>query len=353
MRVVTWIIIALLIVATAAGAAGYWVWNELNQPIAHDKTATPVTVARGASSEEILKTLKSNGIISSELPLKVYLKLKGRHPVMKAGDYRFPSPVSPLEVLTELEKGGAPHGKITVIEGWTRFDIAKALKALPSLKLKTDAEALALMDDTTAIKDLDPNATNLEGYLFPDTYFVEVDSTAKDVVLQMVKRFRTIYDEKLKEAVKNSGLSLHNAVTVASIIETEAKLEKERPVVASVIYNRVRKGMRLSMDSTIVYASKLAGKWRDDGKVYVSDLNRNSPYNSRMYRGLPPGPVGSPGLSSLEAAVSPANTTYLYYVRNPDRNDGAHNYYSDPVAFDKGVEALRNWEKKQKEKGLR
>lgn len=353
MRIVGWIIVLLLMVATAAGAAGYWIWNELNQPFSHGKTNESVTVARGASSEEILKTLKNSGIINSELPLKVYLKVKGGHPVMKAGDYRFPSPVSPIEVLSLLEKGGAPHGKITVIEGWTRFDIAKALKAVPSLKLQSDAQAMALLNDVTSIKDLDPSATNLEGYLFPDTYFVEVDSSAKDVVLQMVKRFRSVYDTKLKDAVKNSGLSLHNAVTVASIIETEAKLEKERPIVASVIYNRVRKGMRLSMDSTIVYASKMAGKWRDDGKVYLSDLNRDSPYNSRMYKGLPPGPVGSPGLNSLMAAVTPANTNYLYYVRDPDRNDGAHNYYSDSVAFDKGVEALRRWEKKQKELGLR
>ncbi|MDZ4835225.1 MAG: endolytic transglycosylase MltG [Candidatus Melainabacteria bacterium] len=353
MRVLTWIFVLLIFVATAAGAAGYWVWNELNQPIIHDKTTSSVTVARGASSEEILSTLKNNGIISNELPLKVYLKVKGGHAVMKAGDYRFPSPISPLAVLTELEKGGAPHDKITVIEGWTRFDIAKALCAVPSLKLRNEAEAMALLDDATAIKDLDPVAKNLEGYLFPDTYFVEPDSTASGVILQMVKRFRDVYNEKLKEPVKNSGLSLHNAVTVASIIETEAKLAEERPIVASVIYNRVRKGMRLSMDSTIVYASKLAGKWRDDGKVYMSDLNRDSPYNSRMYKGLPPGPVGSPGLSSLVAGVTPANTNYLYYVRNPDRNDGAHNYYSDPAAFEKGVEALRRWEKIQKQKGLR
>ncbi len=353
MRLVIWIFGLILVVATAAGAAFYWGWNELNAPIAHDKTNTPVTVARGASSEEILATLKSNGIINNELPLKVYLRVKGGKPVMKAGDYRFPSPVSPLGVLAELEKGGAPHGKITVIEGWTKFDIAKALRAVPSLKLKSDAEAMALLDDTSLIKDLDPAATSLEGYLFPDTYFVEVDSTASGVVSQMVKRFRDVYENQLKESVKNSGLSLHNAVTVASIIETEAKLDSERPIVASVIYNRVRKGMRLAMDSTIVYASKLAGKWRDDGKVYLSDLNRNSPYNSRMYKGLPPGPVGSPGRVSLQAACKPANTNYLYYVRNPARNDGAHNYYSDPAAFDKGVEALRLWEKQQRAKGLR
>lgn len=352
MRVLFWILALLLSAATACGALSYWLWYELNQPIAHNQTAV-VTVAKGASTEQILAALKERGIIDNELPLKVYLRMKRDHPVLKAGDYRFASPIAPLDVLTELSRGGTEHVRITVPEGWTRFDIARALAAVPSLNLKNEAEAMAVLDDTSLITDLDPKATNLEGYLFPDTYFVQADSTALELVQQMVKRFRNVYTEKLEQDAKNSGLSLHEIVTVASIIETEAKLDSERPVVASVVYNRVRKGMRLSMDSTIVYASKLAGKWRDDGKVYQSDLDRKSPYNTRIYRGLPPGPVGSPGLVSLQAAVRPATTDYLYYVRNPARNDGAHNFYKSPSEFDKGVEALRQWEREQRAKGLR
>jgi len=353
MRVLIWILGLVIVIATAFGAVGYWMWSELNEPFAHGKQDAVVTISRGASTEQILATLKAHGIIREELPLKVYLRVKGGHSMMKAGNYKFSSPLSPIAVLGELEKGGTEHNKITVPEGWTKFEIAKALKAVPQFKLKSDAEAMALLNDTTLIKDIDPSATSLEGYLFPDTYFIEADTTAPGLVQQMVKRFRDVYDTKLKDVVRASGLSLHNAVTVASIIETEAKLDNERPVVASVVYNRVRKGMQLSMDSTIVYASKIAGKWRYDGKVYQSDLNRDSPYNSRKYKGLPPGPVGSPGIESLIAAVNPANTNYLYYVRNPDRNDGAHNFYSSSQAFDKGVEALRLWEKNQRAKGLR
>jgi UPF0755 protein len=353
MRVITGLIAILLVVATVCGAAGYWMWNELNEPYAHNKPDALITISRGASTEEILATLKAHGIIREELPLKVYLRLKRGGSLMKAGDYRFASPMSPIGVLQELEKGGTEHNKITVPEGWTKFEIAKALKAVPSLKLNSEAQALAILDDPTPIKDLDPWAKSLEGYIFPDTYFIEANSTAKGLVLQMVNRFRKAYDEELAQDVKASGVPLHNIVTTASIIETEAKLDSERPVVASVVYNRVSKGMRLSMDSTIVYASKMAGKWRYDGKVYQSDLNRDSPYNSRIYKGLPPGPVGSPGMVSLKAAIHPAATNYLYYVRNPDRNDGAHNFYSSAAAFDKGVEALRNWEKVQRQKGLR
>src|SRR5262249_10615309 len=135
--------------------------------------------------------------------------------------------------------------------------------------------------------------------------------------------------------------------------ETEAKLTEERPIVASVLFNRLRTGMKLCMDCTNLYAVKLAGKFRNDGKVYLSYLNIDSPYNSRKHVGLPPGPVCSPGLPSLKAALHPASTDYLYFVRNPDRNDGAHNYYSNTADFEKGVEALRKWEKDQQKKGLR
>jgi len=136
-------------------------------------------------------------------------------------------------------------------------------------------------------------------------------------------------------------------VTTASIIETEAKLNEERPIVASVIYNRLQKNIPLAVDSSVIYASKLEGKWRYDGKVYRSDIERRSPYNTRLYAGLPPGPVASPGESSLKAALNPATTDYLYYVRNPDRDDGAHNFYNNGGDFETGVQALRKSERER------
>jgi hypothetical protein len=171
--------------------------------------------------------------------------------------------------------------------------------------------------------------------------------TPKEVVKGMVTRFRKVWKEHLAKLAYDRKVSIHEVVTVASIIETEAKLESERPKVASVIYNRLSKGMPLGVDSTIVYAAKIEGKWRNDGKVYQSDIDRRSPYNTRIFKGLPPGPVGSPGLSSLKAALNPEHTTYLYYVRNPYQNNGAHNFYSSAAEFENGVTMLRNWEKKQ------
>lgn len=339
-------------VATAIGAFAFWCSHELNSPYAHGKENLTFTVSRGASTEQVLSKLKEDGIIKDTLPLKIYVKMLGKAKI-RAGDYKFPSPLSPLAVMERLSRGGGVHAKLTVIEGWDRFDIADAMLKFPVLKLHNQKEALAYLDDTRLISDLDSEATNLEGYLFPDTYYVHAQSTPKDLVSQMISRFRQIWTEHLAKDANQAGLSTHKIVTIASIIETEAKLARERPIVSSVLYNRVRKGMRLSMDSTVVYASKLAGHWRNDGKVYASDLRIDSPYNTRKYLGLPPGPVASPSLSSLSAALHPSNTDYLYYVREPKRADGAHNFYSNVADFDVGVQNLRKWEKQQKNLGLR
>ncbi len=219
------------------------------------------------------------------------------------------------------------------------------LLRIPELKLQSNEEALALLNDTSEIRDLDPAAQNLEGYLYPDTYSFPPDATPRQVVETMVKRFRQVWGELSSKRTLPPNLSPREVVTVASLVETEAKLAEERPLVASVIYNRMRLGIPLGIDSSIIYASKLAGKWRNDGKVYMSDLERDSPYNTRKVRGLPPGPIASPGARSIEAAINPAQTDYLFYVRDPSRNDGAHNFYSNSADFERGVQALREWER--------
>ncbi|HEY9719737.1 MAG TPA: endolytic transglycosylase MltG [Trichormus sp.] len=349
MKFVRIAIIVILLLVAAAFIGVYIGWEQINAQIQVDTTKL-VQIPRGATPGDALDKLVEAGMIQQKLPLQAYIKLTGAGPRIKAGDYYFPSPISPIGVLQKLEEGGQGEDKITIVEGWNRWDIAEAMLHIPTLKLKDTKSVLATIGNAKLIKDLDPSATSLEGYLFPDTYFVYSNSTTKGLIEQMVKQFHTIWQGKLADEAAKSKQSVHDIVTVASIIETEAKLPDERPVVASVIYNRMKKGMTLSVDSTIVYASKLAGKWKNDGKVYQSDIDRDSPYNTRKYKGLPPAPVGSPGLASLQAALEPANTTFLYYVRNPSRNDGAHNFYSDPAGFESGVKALRDWEQKQKSK---
>ena len=342
MKRLLFLIIVVVLVGTAA--LGAWTYSDLHKPITHTKAGQYIEIPKGTSPSAIVHKLATEGIIKHEWPLKLYLKLRGYGSTLKAGEYDFPSPISPLGVLSKLQQGQRRLDRITIIEGWTRWDIARAMTQIPELKLSSDAEALELMNDVSLINDLDPQARNLEGYLFPDTYEFAPETTPAQLVEMMVKRFRNVWKPDWTERARSLNFSPREIVTTASIIETEAKLADERPLVASVIYNRLKKDIPLAVDSSIIYASKLEGKWRYDGKVYRSDIERRSPYNTRLYAGLPPGPVASPGENSLKAALNPATSDYLYYVRNPDRDDGAHNFYSNDAEFERGVQALRNWE---------
>ncbi len=332
------VIILLTILAVIAG----WGYRSLHRAKAHDAAGEYITVPRGTPPAQVIRRLAGRGIIADELPVLAYLRLTGAGTRLKAGEYRFPSPITPLDVLNRLEEGQQRLNRFTVIEGWTRWDIAEAMTRLPSLNLQTQEQALKLMDNVDLISDLDPLATNLEGYLYPDTYSFPPDTTPQQIIEIMVRRFRDVWQE---HAASSAGRTPREAVTVASLIETEAKIPGERPLVASVIYNRLQRGMSLGIDSSVIYASKLAGKWRDDGKVYRSDLDRESPYNMRRVAGLPPGPIASPSESSIVAALRPASTDFLYYVRDPARDDGTHNFYNNEAGFFQGVQALRQWER--------
>ena len=340
----------LLIIALGLGVAaalGAWTYSDLHKPIAHTKTGQYIEIPKGTSPGAIVHKLATEGIIKNEWPLKLYLKASGKGATLKAGEYDFPSPISPLGVISKLQQGERRLNRLTIIEGWTRWDIARAMTQVPELKLASDTQALELMDNVKLISDLDPEAKNLEGYLFPDTYEFAPETTPAELIEMMVKRFRNVWKPDWTERARSLSFSPRQIVTTASIIETEAKLNEERPLVASVIYNRLKKEIPLAVDSSVIYASKLEGKWRYDGKVYRSDIERRSPYNTRIYTGLPPGPVASPGESSLKAALNPASSEYLYYVRNPDRDDGAHNFYTNGAEFEKGVQALRKWERER------
>src|ERR1051325_9378894 len=343
------ILLIIVVGILAVASAGFWTYSNLHKPIAHTKSGQYIEIPKGTSPTAIVQKLASEGVISHEWPLKLYLKATGKGSTLRAGEYDFPSPISPVGVLAKLQQGQRRLNRITIIEGWTRWDIARAMAQVPEFKLTSDAQALELMNNVSLISDLDPEAKNLEGYLFPDTYEFSPETTPADFVEMMVKRFRSVWKPDWTERARSLSFTPRQIVTTASIIETEAKLADERPLVASVIYNRLKQGIPLAVDSSVIYASKLEGKWRYDGKVYLSDIQRRSPYNTRLYAGLPPGPVSSPGESSLKAALNPATSDYLYYVRNPDRNDGAHNFYSNGGEFENGVQALRKWERDRDE----
>lgn len=338
------VLISVILLIFAVGGFAAWGYHSLHTAKAHGAANDYIVIPRGTPPSQIVQLLSAKGVISDSLPLLAYLKFSGAGSRLRAGEYKFPSPIAPLDVLRKLEEGQQRLSRFTVIEGWTRWDIATAMARVPELKLQNQDAALKLLNRVDLISDLDPRATDLEGYLYPDTYSFPPGTTAERMVELMVERFRTVWNRHAAEA-QAAGRSPREIVTVASLIETEAKLKEERPLVASVIYNRLRRGMSLGIDSSIIYASKLAGKWRGDGKVYQSDLDRDSPYNTRKVGGLPPGPIASPGESSIVAAINPASTDFLYYVRDPQRDDGAHNFYADETGFSRGVQALRQWER--------
>jgi UPF0755 protein len=335
----------LILIISAVGA--FWVYRDLHTAIRHTKQGQYVEIPRGSSPTAVVNKLVAEGIIKHKWPLMLYLKFTSNGSQLKAGDYDFPSPISPLSVFARLRTGEQRLIRLTVVEGWTRWDISNAMFKIPELQLVDAAGALPLMNNVSLISDLDPIATNLEGYLFPDTYDFPPDTKPAAVIAIMVKRFRKEWKPEWSQQASKLSLTPREVVTTASLIETEAKLSDERPVIASVIYNRLRIRMALAVDSSVIYASKLEGKWRNDGKVYKSDVDRRSPYNTRLHRGLPPGPISAPGKSSLEAALYPAQTDYLYYVREPSRDDGAHNFYNNERDFGLGVRALRNWEQQR------
>jgi UPF0755 protein len=340
-------IILLALVILFGGAASFWIYRSLHRPVQHSKSGQFIEISRGSTPAAVVRKLTQEGIIKTEWPLLVYLKLTGAGSGFRAGEYDFPSPVTPLQVIEKLKTGQQRFLRLTVVEGWTRWEIAAAMARIPELKLPDTDSALELMNDTSLIKDIDPNAENLEGYLYPATYEFPRDTTSSDLIAQMVKRFREEWTPSRANEARVRGLTLRQIVTTASLIETEAKLPEERPIIAAVIYNRIKIGMPLGVDSSVIYATKLAGKWRNDGKVYQSYLDRRSPYNTRLFAGLPPGPIASPGESSLSAALNPQEVDYLYYVREPSRDDGAHNFYTKESDFQTGVNALREWERQR------
>lgn len=346
MRFVKYLILLFVLVLLVMSGVGYWFYHDLTTARTHDKANQYINIPRGSSSEEVVFKLNAEGVIQASLPIEIYLRLTGKGANLKSGEYRFPSPITPLEAIKKLEEGEERSTKLTIIEGWTRWEIAKEIaEKFPPPNTEnqtTNSKAIFdLMNDTSLIADVDPTAKNLEGYLYPDTYQFPREFTPKQVVKALVDRFKKEWKPEYATRAKELNQTVHNIVTMASMIETESKLSEERPVVASVVYNRLNKGIPLGLDVTNIYAAKLAGVW--EGTFNKSDAERDSPYNSRKYAGLPPTPVASPSAVSIKAALYPAQTDYIYYVRNVQKTDGSHNFYSSAADFERGKAAYQVW----------
>lgn len=345
------IIFALCILALI-GIIGvsYWLYSSLNTPHPHEKANQFIVIEKGSSTAQIIDKLASEGIVASSLPTKLYLKTLGDAGNLQAGEYQFASPITPLQVLKELEKGETQTIRLTIPEGFTKFDIAKRIvERFPQELPVTEQEVLLLMEDTSLIRDLAPEAKNLEGYMYPSTYNFPRESKPEDVIKTIVEQFKKIWKPEWEAQARAIGRTPHEIVTLASLIETESGIESERPIVASVIYNRLSKNIPLGIDQTAVYIAKMQNRW--DGTINKSDLEADSPYNTRKFGGIPPGPISSVSESAIVAALNPAQTDYIYYVRNVQLNDGSHWFYASAAEFERGKAEYQRWlEKERQEK---
>ena len=341
-------IIFILLIITVGGVS-YWIYKSLNTPAQHAKANQFIQIPKGATTNEIIGKLSAEGILKSELPTQIYLRSFGDASKIQAGEYQFPSPITPLEILKELEKGEERTVKLTIPEGFTRFDIARRLaERFPTVPPTDEKAILALMDDASLIKDFDPAAKNLEGYMFPSTYEFPLHTKPAEVIKRMVEQFKKTWQPEWNERARFLGRTPREIVTIASLIETESKFDAERAVVASVIYNRLAKNIPLGIDQTAVYVAKMQNRW--DGTIHKSDLETDSPYNTRRFGGIPPGPISSVSASALEAALNPAQTDYIFYVLNVEKNDGSHNFYASASDFERGKAAYQRWLEQQRNK---
>ena len=318
-RIALWLA-AVVVVVLLGGvlAASSWVWRTLHEPYQGYATEEVlIDVPKGTDAASILESLDAQGVLANARLARLYLIHRMGDPYLKAGEYRFHGPLSTPEVLVKLVRGEIVTHPVTVIEGLTLRETAAALAAAGFGDLGSFETA---MDSPDRIADLDPTATDLEGYLFPDTYQFAKGTTEGEIVSTMVATFRKLYQEEIVPLLDpENEITLRELVTLASIVEKEAQLDEERETIAGVYAHRRRRRMPLQADPTVIYALTKDGSY--DGNLRRDDLKFDSPYNTYVYPGLPPGPIASPGLGSLAAAARPADVPYLYFV---SRNDGSH-----------------------------
>ncbi len=285
---------------------GYFAWME-SQPIVLTSPVV-IEIEPGTGSRAIAQKLQHAGVLRSPWPFLALHYLSPARKKLKAGEYQFEGSSPVWRVHDKLARGDIFYHPFTIPEGFNVFDIAAAAEQQGFCKSK---DFLVAAQNPHLVSDIAPNAVSLEGFLFPDTYRFARRTTPKEMVAKMVERFRKVYGEVTRSAHANVPAVLQ-VVTLASMVEKETARADERPLVAGVFQNRLGAGMKLQCDPTVVYAAVLEGKYR--GTIYASDLARESKYNTYFVIGLPPGPVANPGRASLEAAVSPAETPYMYFV---------------------------------------
>lgn len=310
-----------IVLILLVGAGALWFFKEVSQPARAQGDPMVFEVSSGASGRSVAQELESKGLIRDAMAFRLLLTLKERKDgsTLRAGHFR----VDPTEdikgVLAELLDGEVLTRKATVPEGYTLEQTARSL----------EEQEICKGQDFWAALEIDPELgwlfpDELEGYLFPSTYEFPWECTGEMALRQMTGQFRASVEPLWKKYEKTAPLSFKETIILASLVEREAQVASERPTIAGVYVNRIRKGMKLECDATVQYA---LGKQK--AVLLYSDLEIASPYNTYRYQGLPPGPICSPGLASIEAAMNPKKSNFLFYVRNDIKNDGSHVFGRD------------------------
>lgn len=277
--------------------------------------AARVVVPSGSSFRTAAESLASAGVVENPTLFRLYAKFRGKDRSLKPGTYEFPTGAAWSDVLEALSEGRALRATITIPEGW---ELSRIVPLVAERLEVPEDSVVAAVRDTAHLQRLGIPTETVEGYLFPATYQFPLGTTAREAVAGMLGEFERRWKPEWNGRADSLGLTRHEVVTLASIVEKEARVGDERPTIAAVYHNRLRIGMALQADPTVQYA-----RGAHTSRVLFRDLEIDSPYNTYRYPGLPPGPIASPGSASLEAALYPADVKYLYFVARPD---GRHEF---------------------------
>jgi UPF0755 protein len=288
---------------------------------------TVVYIKPKTGVQDIALILREAGVIRSTWAFLALAYVQGSLKRLQSGEYEFDTGMTLLEILQKLEAGRVVTHQVTIPEGFNAEDIAKLLA---TERLADPERFLALVQDPSLAERLNVPANRLEGYLFPDTYRLTRGMTEEEILRVMVGRFQQALPRDFETQAARLRMDTHEIVTLASLIEKEAQLDAERPLIAAVFHNRLRRRMPLQSDPTAVYMVP-----RTQRRITASDLQRKTPYNTYLLPGLPPGPIANPGLASIRAALRPASVNYLYFVA---KNDGSHHF---SVTLEQHSQAVR------------
>ncbi len=311
-------------------------------PPTKEKVWKEVEVTDGMSFKAISATLKKEGVIRYRGYFEIMGRIQGISRRVRAGFYGLSTNMSMWDVLDALRKGRIIEYEVVIPEGYNLYQIGWTLSNTPLIS--DPQEFIRLVKDKNYVHALGIDADTLEGYLFPDTYYLPKGAKLEDIPKKMVQRYRAVFDDSYRARARELGFTEQQVVTLASIIEKEAKVPSERKLISSVYQNRLKKGMRLQADPTAVYGTKA---WVT--KVTKEDLKRRSPYNTYLHKGLPPGPIANPGQGSILAALYPEHVDYLFFVA---QGDGSHYFSSDYGAHEKAVGRYRSNKRKSKKETI-